>query len=92
MSKLINWLKALPWAEAVKAAWKVIVPAAIGSAAAIATGCSALTPSAKTQTMSLYAIGIPGIAVVTQSEQLADNAGDDKNEPMQSTNVDVKEE
>lgn len=92
MRKLINWLKALPWAEAVKAAWKVIMPAAIGSAAAIATGCSSMVPNSKSQTMSLYAIGIPGIAVVTQSEQLADNRGDDENEPMQTTEVDVTEE
>ncbi len=92
MNKLIKWIKSLPWAKALKAAGQVIVPAAIGSAAAIATGCSSMLPSAKTQTMSLYAIGIPGIAVVTQSEQLADNRGDDSNEPMQANpvSVDVK--
>ncbi len=92
MNKLMNWLKALPWAEALKAAWQVIVPAAVGSAAAVLSGCSAMKPNAKTQTMSLYAIGIPGIAVVTQSEQLADNRGDDSNEPVQANpvSVDVK--
>ncbi len=90
MKKIMNWLKALPWAEAIKAAWQVIVPAAIGSAAAIAAGCSAMKPNSKTQTMSLYAIGIPGIAVVTQSEQLADNRGDDANEPVQANPVTVE--
>ena len=54
-----------------------------------AAGCSALTPSAKTQTMSLYAIGIPGIAVVTHSTQDADNKGDDENRPTQANPVSV---
>ena len=55
-----------------------------------AAGCSALTPSAKSQTMSLYAIGIPGIAVVTKSEQVADNKGDDENKPVQANPVSVE--
>ena len=46
-------------------------------------------PSAKTQSMSLYAIGIPGIAVVSQSEQTADNKGDDENKPAQVNPVTV---
>ena len=54
-----------------------------------AAGCSALTPSAKAQYMSLYAVGIPGIAVVTRSEQTADNKGDDDNKPAQSNPVTV---
>ena len=54
-----------------------------------AAGCSALTPSAKTQTMSLYAIGIPGITVVTHSTQDADNKGDDENRPTQANPVSV---
>ena len=41
-----------------------------GLVAVTGSGCSALTPSAKTQTMSLYAIGIPGVAVVTQSSAI----------------------
>ena len=62
MKKLIEWLKGLPWAKAAKAAAQIIIPAAVGSGAAILAGCSDLRPQAKTQTMSLYAIGIPGIA------------------------------
>lgn len=81
--KLFKWIRALPWAKALKAAMQVVVPAAVGSAAAIVAGCADLTPSAKTQSMSLYAIGIPGIAVVTRSEQMADNKGDDDNKPVQ---------
>ena len=37
--------------------------------------------------MSLYAIGRPGIAIVTQSEQTADNKGDDDNAPVQANPV-----
>ena len=90
MKSIIEWLKALPWAKAAKAALQIIVPAAIGSGAAILTGCSDLRPTAKTQTMSLYAIGIPGIAVVTQSTQDADNRGDDENTPSQVNPVTVE--
>ena len=90
MKRIIEWLKALPWAKAAKAALQIIVPAAVGSGAAILAGCSALTPSAKTQTMSLYAIGIPGIAVVTHSTQDADNKGDDENRPVQVNPVRVE--
>ena len=53
------------------------------------SGCSSFVPSDKTQTMSLYAIGIPGIAVVSQSEQTADNKGDDENKPAQVNPVTV---
>ena len=90
MKSIIEWLKALPWAKAAKAALQIIVPAAIGSGAAILTGCSDLRPTAKTQTMSLYAIGIPGIAVVTQSTQDADNRGNDENKPSQVNPVTVE--
>ena len=88
--KLWNVIKSLPWRDALKAALQIIVPAAVGSGAAILAGCSDLRPSAKTQTMSLYAIGIPGIAVVTQSTQDADNRGDDENRPAQINPVTVE--
>ena len=90
MNKFWSCLKALPWAKAAKAALQIIIPAAVGSGAAILSGCSDLRPSAKTQTMSLYAIGIPGIAVVTQSTQDADNRGDDENKPAQVNPVTVE--
>ena len=90
MNRIWNWFKALPWKNAAKAALQIIVPAAVGSGAAILAGCDSLTPSAKTQTMSLYAVGIPGIAVVTQSTQNADNKGDDENSPKQTNPINVK--
>ena len=81
------------WKELGKQLWEAVKPvllAAIGGGVVtLADGCSSLTPSAKTQTMSLYAIGIPGIAIVTQSEQTADNKGDDDNKPVQANPVSV---
>ena len=90
MDKILNFLKSLPWKAAMKAALQIILPAAVGSGAAILAGCSDLRPTSKTQTMSLYAIGIPGIAVVTQSTQDADNRGDDENRPTQANPVSVE--
>ena len=87
MKLKVNW-KALGKAllEAVK---PVLLAAVGGGVVAVSSGCSSLTPSAKTQTMSLYAIGIPGIAVVTHSTQDADNKGDDENKPAQVNPVTV---
>ena len=81
------------WKELGKQLWNAVKPvllAAIGGGVVtLADGCSSLTPSAKTQSMSLYAIGIPGIAIVTRSEQTADNTGDDDNTPVQANPVSV---
>ena len=81
------------WKELGKQLWNAVKPVLLGALGgglvAVTGGCSSLTPSAKTQTMSLYAIGIPGIAVVTHSEQKADNKGDDENAPMQANPVSV---
>ena len=54
------------------------------------SGCSSLVPSDKTQTMGVYAFGIPGIAVIRQSAQVADNGGADVNRPVQANPVTVK--
>ncbi len=84
----INW-KSL--GKALWAAMKPVLLGAIGGGViALTDGCSALTPSAKSQSMSLYAVGIPGIAVVTKSEQVADNKGDDENKPVQANPVSVE--
>ena len=81
------------WKELGKQLWDAVKPVLLGAIGgglvAVSSGCSALTPSAKTQTMSLYAIGIPGIAVVTHSTQDADNKGDDENAPTQANPVSV---
>jgi hypothetical protein len=82
------------WKSLGKALWAAVKPVLLGAVGggviALTDGCSALTPSAKTQSMSLYAVGIPGIAVVTKSEQVADNKGDDDNKPVQANPVSVK--
>ena len=83
------------WKELGRQLWDAVKPVLLGAlggglVAVTGSGCSSLTPSAKTQTMSLYAIGIPGIAVVTQSTQNADNTGDDANKPVQANPVSVK--
>ena len=85
----------ISWAALMRQLWEAVKPVLLGAiggglVAVTGSGCSALTPSAKTQTMSLYAIGIPGIAVVTQSTQDADNRGDDENRPTQANPVTVK--
>ena len=85
------------WNELGKQLWNAVKPVLLGAlggglVAVTGSGCSSLTPSAKTQSMSLYAIGIPGIAVITQSEQTADNKGDDDNTPVQANPVAVDTE
>ena len=83
------------WKELGKQLWNAVKPVLLGAiggglVAVTGSGCSALTPSAKTQTMSLYAIGIPGVAVVTHSTQEADNKGNDENKPVQANPVSVE--
>ena len=57
-----------------------------------ATGCSSFTPSDKTQTMGVYALGLPAIVIITQTSQDTENAGSDTNTANQSNPVDVKTE
>ena len=84
----------IDWAALMRQLWDAVKPVLLGAIGgglvAVTGGCSDLCPSAKTQTMSLYAIGIPGIAVVTQSTQDADNRGDDENTPTQANPVSVE--
>ena len=84
----------IDWKALLRQLWDAVKPVLLGAlggglVAVTGSGCSALTPSAKTQTMSLYAIGIPGVAVVTHSTQDADNKGDDENRPTQENPVSV---
>ena len=82
------------WKELGKQLWNAVKPVLLGAiggglVAVTGSGRSSLTPSAKTQTMSLYAIGIPGVAVVTHSTQDADNKGDDENRQTQANPASV---
>ena len=82
------------WKELMKQIWAAIRPVLLGAIGggivSVSSGCSSMAPSDKTQTMGVYAFGIPGIAVITQSTQAADNAGSDTNAAAQSNPVDVK--
>ena len=82
------------WATLLRQLWDAVKPVLLGAIGgglvAVTAGCSDLRPSAKTQTMSLYAIGIPGIAIVTQSTQDADNRGDHEHRPAQVNPVTVE--
>ena len=83
------------WKELVRQLWDAVKPVLLGAVggglvAITGSGCSSLTPSAKTQTMGVYAFGIPGIAVITHSTQDADARGDDENKPAQVNPVSVE--
>ena len=84
----------IDWAALMRQLWDAVKPVLLGAIGggviAVTGGCSSLTPSAKTQTMGVYAFGIPGIAVITHSTQDADARGDDANAPAQANPVSVK--
>ena len=81
------------WKELMKQIWAAVRPVLLGAIGggivSFASGCSSMAPSDKTQTMGVYAFGIPGIAVITQSQQTADNAGSYTNATAQSNPVSV---
>ena len=81
------------WKELGKQLWNAVKPvllAAIGGGlVAVSSGCSSMTPSSKTQSMGVYAIGIPGIAIITKSTQNEDASGGDTNVPTQANPVTV---
>ena len=80
--------------ELMKQIWVAVRPVLLGAIGggivSVASGCSSMAPSDKTQTIGVYAFGIPGIAVITQSTQAADNAGSDTNAAAQANPVEVK--
>lgn len=81
----------IEWKTLAKQLWSAVKPvllAAIGGGiVTVAAGCSSLTPSSKCQTMGVYAFGLPAIAVIRQSEQTADNRGEDTNAQKQSNPI-----
>ena len=82
------------WKELARQLWAAIKPVLLGAIGGgivgFASGCSSMAPSDKTQTMSVYALGIPGIAVITESRQTANNAGSDTNAAAQSNPLTIK--
>ena len=79
------------WKELGKALWEAVKPVLLGALGgglvAVSSGCSSLTPSSKTQSMGVYALGIPGIAIITKSTQNEDASGGDTNVPTQANPV-----
>ena len=63
--------------------WLTGKAAILAAVIALTDGCSSLTPSSKTQSMGVYAIGVPGIAIITKSTQNEDASGGDNNAPTQ---------
>ena len=82
------------WQELLRQLWAAVKPVLLGAIGgglvSVASGCSSMAPSDKTQTMSVYALGIPGIAVITESRQTANNAGSDTNAAAQSNPLTIK--
>ena len=82
------------WKELARQLWAAIKPVLLGAIGggivSFASGCSSMAPSDKTQTMGVYAFGIPGIAIISESRQAADNAGSDTNAAAQSNPLTVK--
>ena len=67
---------------------KPVLLAAIGGGiVSVAAGCSSMTPTSKSQTLSVVGIGIPAIAIVSSSAQEADASGGDENKPTQANPV-----
>ena len=81
------------WKELMKQIWAAVRPVLLGAIGggivSVTSGCYSMAQSDKTQTMGVYAFVIPGIAVITQSHQTADNAGSDTNAATQSNPVSV---
>ena len=81
----------IDWKALGKALWNAVKPVLLGAVGggviALTDGCSSMTPSSKTQTMGVYAIGVPGIAIITQSTQNEDASGGDANAPSQTNPV-----
>ena len=81
----------IDWKALGKALWNAVKPVLLnalgGGLVAVSSGCSSLTPSSKTQSMGVYAIGVPGIAIITKSTQHEDASGGDANAPSQTNPV-----
>ena len=77
----------IDWKALGRQLWEAVKPVLLGvlggGIVAFTDGCSSMTPSSKTQTMGVYAIGVPGIAIITKSTQNEDASGGDSNAPAQ---------
>ena len=87
----INWKEL--GIQLLKAIWPVLAGALTGATVVTATGCTSMAtqPRGQTteiiwgQTTEIIACGIPAIAWISHSSQLAENYGGDTNAPTNTT-------
>ncbi len=71
--------------------WKEFLTGLLGGlAASAATGCSGLSQRDHEVSTSVWAVGIPGVAIIKQSAISPDNRGEKDNTAIQSNPVSVK--
>ena len=91
MNKLMKILKNESVVAAAKTLGKALLYATFSAIGVTwLSGCSALTPASKSQSMTVTALGFPAITVVTTTSQAASNDGDDEGANTQTTSADVK--
>ena len=78
----INWKEIV--IQILKAIWPALAGALTGATVVTATGCTSMATQPRGQTTEIIACGIPAIAWISHSSQLAENYGGDTNVP---TNV-----
>ena len=77
MNKLMKILKSESVVAAAKMLGKALLTATLSALGVTwLSGCSALTPASKSQSMTVTALGFPAITVVTTTSQAATNSGD----------------
>ncbi|MCQ2391860.1 MAG: hypothetical protein MJ240_10595 [Kiritimatiellae bacterium] len=79
MKLSINWREI--GIQILKAIWPVIAGALTGATVVIATGCTSMATQPRGQTTEIIAYGIPAIAWISNSSQMAENYGGDTNAP-----------
>ena len=79
------------WKELGKQLWAAVKPVLLGALGAgivsATSGCSSLTPTSKSQSVSAVGIGVPAIVWVSSSTQEEDASGGDTNAPTQANPV-----
>ena len=79
------------WKELGRQLWNAVKPVLLGliggGLVAVTSGCSSFDPQDKSVVMRVVAVGVPGIAVITRSQQTVDNAGADVNSSAQMNPV-----
>ena len=67
--------------QILKAIWPALAEALTGATVVTATGCTSMSTQPRGQTTEIVACGIPTIAWISHSAQMAENYGGDTNAP-----------